>query len=114
MSKVKRSRGFSILSLMLALVIIFILVGSYSYLARDKETQISQYKTNIDRSKRVACMANRTTLETMIQSWQVTHLGEKPTIEKLKAANYSVPTCPSGGTYTIDEHGGVHCSVHPD
>lgn len=105
-------RGFSFLSLLLALVIILILAGGY--FSRNKETQVSQYQTNIDRSKRTACLANRTTLETTIQAWETMHIGEKPTIEKLKAANYSVPTCPSGGTYSIDEHGIVHCSVHPD
>ncbi len=112
MSRIRSTRGFYIISLLLALVIIFILSGGY--FSRDKKSQVSHYQTNIDRSKKTACIANRITFETNIQVWQTVHIGEKPTIEKLKTARYSVPTCPAGGTYTIDEQGSVHCSVHPD
>ena len=112
MSTTRSTGGFSFLSLLLALVIIFILSGGY--FSRDKESQVSHYQTSIDRSKKTACIANRITFETNIQVWQTSHISEQPTIEKLKTARYSVPTCPSGGTYTIDEQGSVFCSGHPD
>ena len=39
------------------------------------------------------------------------HPGERPTLEKLKAAGVYVPACPDGGKLSI-EGKAVICSVH--
>ena len=108
----KYNKGFYLIGLLIALMIIMILTGKY--MGGDKSTNTPPVTTNIDRSKKAACSANRLQLQTSIQMWSVTHPGETPTLEKLREARYTVPTCPSGGEYTIGESDQVTCSVHTE
>ncbi len=106
----QHNKGFFFISILMALVIIMILSGYM--LGGDKKENIPPAKTYIDRGSDTACTANRQVLETQIQMWMISHPGETPTIEKLKQSGVNVPTCPAGGTYTIDSNYKVHCSKH--
>lgn len=113
MKIVNNKKGFTFLSVLLALVIILILMKGY--LGPDKDKEKNWAQTNIDRSKDTACMANRTVVVTSINMWVVNHAGEEVTIEKLVAGGFSVPSCPGGGKYTIGPKNEVYCSLHyPD
>lgn len=113
MKKKNTQRGYTIISLLLALVIILILVGNY--MGPDKEKQKTWAQTNIDRSKDVTCAANRTQITTQLSMFQINHPGKNVTIESMQAANYSIPTCPSGGKYSIGDKNEIYCSIHaPD
>lgn len=113
MFKIGKPTGFTLLSVLLALLIIFILTGYYFRRGGSNvEQQLSLYETSMDRSKAVACQANRQVIETNIQAWMVTHPGETPTLEKLSQAGYSIPRCPEGGTYSITPEGQVVCDRH--
>ena len=103
-----RERGFYIIGLLIVLAIIFILYGKQ--LLPDKQGPGAL--TYIDRSKGSACMVNRTTLGTTIAAWQISHPGQKPTIEAMAGSGSSVPNCPQGGTYSIGDDGTVYCSKH--
>lgn len=105
-----KNKGFYLIGLLIALLIIMILAGYQ--LGGDKKENIPPAKTQIDRGKSAACMANRRTLETQIQMWMIQHPGETPTKEKLEQARISIPRCPAGGTYSITPDGKVVCSVH--
>ncbi|MFW6304046.1 MAG: type II secretion system protein [Candidatus Sumerlaeota bacterium] len=109
----RRQRGFYLIGLVAVLAIIMIL--AYTQLAPDPETGESMPKTQIDRGKENACALNRQTLQTHITAWSVNHVGEKPTIARLKATNVVVPTCPGGGRYSIGDDSTIYCSEHnPD
>ncbi len=111
--KKNEKKGFTILSVLLALVIILILVGNY--LGPEKKGEKNWAQTNIEKSENTACLANRTQLVTQISMYVVNHPGEPLTIDKMQAANYSVPLCPDGGVYSIGKNNEVYCSKHyPD
>ena len=109
-TKQMKNKGFYLIGLLIALVIIMILVGYQ--MGGNKKENLPPAKTQIDRGKAAACTANRRALETQIQMWMIQHPGETPTIEKLKQARISIPRCPAGGTYSITPEGKVVCSIH--
>jgi hypothetical protein len=105
------NRAFTFISILIALVIIAILTGYY-FKKDEKTGDVGLYMMSMERSKRAACLANRNVYEGYIQAWLASHPGEEVTPEKLRAAAYSVPTCPEGGTYTIEPDNTVSCSIH--
>ena len=106
----KHNGGFYLIGLLIALLIIMILTGKY--MSGDRERGVPPAQTNIDKSKSAACSANRMQMQTQIQMWSINHLGETPTVEKLRQANINVPRCPAGGEYYITPKGDILCSVH--
>ena len=102
------------IALLIVLVIIAILYGSQMGWRGTPDPGTAQY--SIERSQDAACTANRSVMATSIMAWSVSHPGEKPTIEAMRASGASVPRCPKGGVYTIGEDGRtVYCSLHdPD
>jgi len=94
------------LGLLLVLIILFILAGSYfGYNVLDKQQQaVGTYQITTERAKNVAADANLLTLQNSVNMWVMQHPGERCTIEKLQSAGgYSVPAAPPGYKYEIDE-----------
>lgn len=105
-----KSRGFTFIGILLALVIVMILGGHY--FKKDEESQKRYVETQLDKSKDAACAANRNVLESGISSWMISHPGEKPTLEKLRRDRVSAPKCPEGPEYIFDDKGNVYCPIH--
>jgi len=105
-----RSKGFTLIGILIALAIIMIL-GGY-YFKEDELTEKNYVDTQIDKSKVAACSVNRQTLSANITAWTIQHPGENVTLEKLRNARYTVPRCPEGHDYIIDNDGNVYCPVH--
>lgn len=107
-------RGFSFIGLLIVLVILGYL--SSRYFVADKVTQISQYQTNIQKSGDAACSVNRSVAQNYLTMWKGNHLGEKPTLDKLRKSGSNIPRCPGGyndkGEYRINAEGEIACSVH--
>ncbi len=104
--------GFGFLSVLLALLIIGLLyfwIGGPGLSSAGPRA--SEIKTVKKSGNLLACQMNRRAIEKELTTWSVTHPGEQPTIEKLKAAGVYVPACPDGGTLSIRD-GSVTCSVH--
>ncbi|NQU43152.1 hypothetical protein HQ520_07690 [bacterium] len=105
-------RGFYLIGLLIVLAIIAIL--TYKQLApEEKANQVNMATMSINRSKNTACNVNRNLVQNQISMWEINHLGEKPTLDKLQQGTSSVPSCPEGGQYTIGADGRtVYCSIH--
>jgi hypothetical protein len=110
-----RRRGYYIIALLLVVAILLIL--AYEQLKPDdKAAPINQATVYMDRSRDVLCESNRIAIGQNLTMWRVDHANEVPTVDALRQAGFSVPTCPKGGSYTISRDGSmVYCSVHsPD
>ncbi len=103
-------RGFTFIGLLLVLLIIMILTGKQ--LGKDKDTGESIAEHTKSRAGKSACLANRNAFKTNIATWEIDHLGEKPTIEKMKIARIRMPRCPDGGTMDFGEGSKLVCSFH--
>lgn len=104
-------RGFGFVAILLALLIIAVLYFGYFKMQNTMSEQRTTAVSSLDASRTVACRANRASIESNIALWQVDHPGEQPTIAKLRASGLHIPTCPSGGHYSIVGTK-VHCSIH--
>lgn len=108
----RSQRGFSFLSVLLALLVIGLLyfwIGGPGL--SPVSNSVSEAKTVETAGHLLACEMNRRAIEKELLTWSVTHPGEQATIEKLKAAGVYVPACPDGGRFTIRGKT-VTCSVH--
>jgi len=103
-------RGFYLLGLLLVLAIIFIVYGDRLF--PDRNTGVSQYQDQVDRSKSAACSVNRDSAAAMIAMWVASHPGEEPTVEKLRQSGTSIPACPEGGVLSIGPDRRLYCSKH--
>jgi competence protein ComGC len=102
--------GLGALAIIVALLILAVLSLGYFQMQsamRDQKTTLGA----IDTSKAFACKANRQTVEREIQMWLVDHPGETPSLAALEADGVRPPTCPEGGTYSV-EGVRVRCSTH--
>ena len=68
-------------------------------------------------AKREACFVNERTVETQASAWTAQNPGTQPaaSVQAMVDAGIlrSVPSCPSGGTYSYDAGSGrLTCSVH--
>jgi len=105
-----RSRGFTIIGMLLALVIILILSGYY--FKKDEVSEKTYVQTQLDKSTNVACTANRQVLSTHIIAWSIAHPGEQVSSEKLRLDRVNVPKCPDGPEYIFETNGEVYCPKH--
>jgi competence protein ComGC len=103
-------RGYYLIGLLIVLVILFILYGNQ--LLPDKTTGKSQATYSIDKAKDSSCLLNRTTMNTQLTTWAMSHPGQKPTIETLQQSGISIPICPAHGVYSFGDDGTIYCSVH--
>jgi competence protein ComGC len=109
-AKHRKKRGFYMIGILIALVIIMIL--TYNQLAPGPGSDASSPQQQIDKGERAACSANRQTLRTRIASWKINHTNETISIEAMEKSGVNVPQCPAGGEITIDPEGNVFCSIH--
>ena len=105
-----RSKGFTFIGILIALVIILILSGYY--FKKDEVSEKTYVQTQLDKSKTSACAANRQVLNAHITSWSIQHSGEQISIEKLQQDRVNVPRCPDNRDYILGPNGEVYCPVH--
>lgn len=110
----QKGRGFVLIELMLVLIVIAILAGSYFSQNRSANSEQGIYQISMNRSKDVACKANRAALMNTIQMFKMSHPTEAVTSENMQKAGYSIPTCPNGGAYGFTKDGKLLCSKHPE
>lgn len=110
MKRLASQRGLAGIIVMLALLIAAVLYLGY-FRAQSTTQETKSGVGAIDSSRAFACKTNRQTAERDIQMWLVNHPGESPSIAALEADSIRLPTCPEGGTYSIDGMQ-VQCTKH--
>ncbi|MDA2937251.1 hypothetical protein MYX75_03180 [Acidobacteria bacterium AH-259-A15] len=103
-------RGFSILSLVAALLIIGLLYVTYMNLGSGTETA-KMAITAKTAGRGVACQMNRQAAERAIMTWSISHPGTQPTLEALKRERIPITPCPEGGQFRLEGRE-VRCSIH--
>lgn len=103
-------RGLGAVVLILALLIAAALYVGYSGM-RSATSATKTTVSTIDSTRAFACKTNRQTAERDVQMWLVNHPGESPSFAALEADGAHIPTCPEGGTYSLDGVQ-VRCSKH--
>ena len=107
----KRSEGgFSVVAVLFILLILSALYVGYRQL-RSVATEQQPPLAALDASRAFACKANRQTVERQIQIWLINHPGETPSLAALADDGIRLPSCPQGGTYSVDGLT-VRCSKH--
>jgi competence protein ComGC len=102
--------GFYIVGMLIVIVIIFVLMRQ-GPLATDPVSQVSNAQINIEKSSVAACAVNRNSITADFTQWQIVNFGQTPSMEILRR-KINIPTCSSGGVYTIGSDGAIHCTVH--
>ena len=115
----RRRRGAGVIGLLMALVIIAILTIFYMQKqpTGDGAGNISPgaVRRDLDRTKAVACQANRVTAQTQMMGWTMANPGRPATVEALRAGGVTLPACPDGGELSVGAGGQIFCSLHqPD
>lgn len=109
-------KAFAILELVIVLLVIAILTGTYMGTRGGGGVagEAARGRDTLDRGQRAACQVNRSTLRTTAEVFRMTRNGEAPTPEAMARAGINVPKCPSGGTYAQGADGGWTCGKHVD
>jgi hypothetical protein len=103
-------RGIGAVAVILALLIAAVLY--LGYFRRQSATSDTKAGLSaIDASRAFECKTNRQTAERDVQMWLVNHPGETPSFAALESDGARIPTCPDGGSYTLDGVQ-VRCSKH--
>jgi competence protein ComGC len=112
MNRKSTEGGFTILSVLLALLVIGLLYvwltggGMPATMNSVPQARVVQ-KASVD----LSCRMNLQALDKEILTWSATHPGKKPTIEELKKSGVVLLGCPEGGRWTIRD-GHARCSIH--
>ncbi|MBX7246017.1 MAG: prepilin-type N-terminal cleavage/methylation domain-containing protein [Candidatus Sumerlaeaceae bacterium] len=106
-----QSSGFALIELLLVLIVISILMGSYFSRNNNPNDPRSTYQMSMSKAKDTACVANRAVLRSMIEIYRMNNPGKAVNTENLKAAGNNPPSCPSGGAYGFLADGRILCSV---
>lgn len=106
----RSERGIGVVALLIVLFVAAVLYVGYREL-RSAATVQQPPLAALDSSRAFACKTNRQTVEREIQMWLVNHPGETPSFAALEADGVRVPSCPQGGTYSL-EGSTVRCSKH--
>lgn len=67
---------------------------------------------HIDKTKRVACEANRGVMGIRIAEFQMSN-NRFPTVAELEKGESSIPRCPDGGKYYILDSK-IYCTIHTE
>ena len=106
-----REGGFSILSVLLALLIIGLLYLWLTGWAPSGIQSTSQAEVIKKSSVDLSCLMNLRALDKEIVTWSATHPGQKPTIDELRKAGVVILGCPEKGKWIIKD-GRARCSIH--
>ena len=111
----RRRRGFYLIGMLIALAIIFILMGR-GYFFKEASPmkgveQAMQAEAYIDRSQVSACLANRNTLKAELTTMSINNGGPLPGIHAMRA-KLGPKICPDKGTLQLDDRGNVYCTLH--
>jgi competence protein ComGC len=106
----RSQRGFGAIVLVLALLLIGVFYLAYLH-TRSAVGEQKRTIGAIDATRAFACRTNRQTVEREIQLWQVNHPDEPPSFAALEADGIHIPSCPEGGSYSLDGLS-VRCSKH--
>lgn len=104
-------RGFSLISILAALVIGGLVYAAFFHLQSGGTSQDLATATR-GAGQTVACQMNRQALERTITTWSISHPGAEPTLAALKESGTPVLPCPEGGEFMIRDRQ-VQCSTHP-
>jgi prepilin-type N-terminal cleavage/methylation domain-containing protein len=108
----RRQNGFVFLELLVVLVVIAILAGSYFNRSNSPKGEEGTYQRSMTRSNDAACLANRVSLRTSIQMFQLNNPGQPVTTENMQKVGMNPATCPEGGSYGFTKEGTILCSKH--
>ncbi len=109
-------RGFSLLSVLLALAVVGVLyfaVLGPSRAVEEVQPPMQDLRAAQAAGQETACQRNRSEIQRSLLTWTVTHPGQTPTLEALRRSGFHVPPCPSGGLLEISGQKMV-CSRHPE
>lgn len=106
-------RGFVLLELLVVLIVVAVLAGSYFGRGGPKGDSQSTYERSMSKSSDAACLANRNALRTSIEMFKMNYPQNPVTTENMQKAGYSVATCPEGGSYGFTKESTLICSKHP-
>ena len=106
----RSERGGSFVVVLMALLLGAALYFGY-FKAQQSGGERSTGVAAIDRSRVFACQTNRQTIERQLTMWTVNHDGDTPTLDAVERENGSLPSCPEGGTYSLQGHS-IVCSLH--
>jgi competence protein ComGC len=106
----RESRGFSFVSVLLALLILAVLYFGYFHLQSATNERTTKIQ-GLEAAKAVACRTQREQLERDVQMYAADHDGPPHSLDDLARAGIPIPSCPEGGHYAlVGTH--VTCSVH--
>lgn len=105
-------RGFYLIGLLMALVIIAILISTGPF-GRQQGATVSNAQYNIDKGKDAQCVTNRHTAKTYLAQYMIYNF-DNPDINAIrqKIGHFR---CPSGGAWMVDPHDANHyiyCTKH--
>ncbi|GAB4241194.1 MAG: hypothetical protein Kow00109_16530 [Acidobacteriota bacterium] len=107
----RSSRGFTLLSLLLVLLVIgavwWIAFHAFPTAPAGNREAVAMHKA----AGALQCAANRRTLEQELMAWEVRHPARKPTLEALAKEGVLILGCPEGGRWSL-AGGKVRCSRH--
>jgi hypothetical protein len=102
-------RGFYLIGLLMALAIVFILVGK-QYYGTSNINSVPQAQYQIQKSTDTVCLTNRGAVRTDVTTLLAMN-GTMPSETELANRLYG-KLCPEGGAYQIDDRGNVYCELH--
>lgn len=103
-------RGFTVIGILMALVIILILSGHYLFPGSDGEAPLAQ--TSIDRARDVSYTANKQVLYSQVQIFKMNYPNVPVTLEAMQRANVTIPQCPEC-QWILMEDGEIFSTLEP-
>ncbi len=109
-ARMNSERGFSFISVVVALAIIGAFY--YGYLGQyGMEEAITQGGVAKTAGQAIACQMNRQAIDRAILTWTMSHPGKEPTLKDLERDGISINRCPEGGRFKVEVRK-VSCSLH--
>ncbi len=103
-------RGFYLIGMLIALI--FVMYLTSMYFTPGPAGQPSTYVDSMNKAHKMDCNMTRNKIAGNIVEFKMLNPTAPATIDNLLKTNFQIPPCRAGGTYSIDQKGVVHCSVH--